>query len=455
MSKRLSEYFSANPQVKQLLLVGAITHLLTAFTVSIVGYFQFFPSQISNSGILSGDSVLYLQKCQELSARIQNGDLSFFFTNDFDLHLRIYALSYFVFSNIFGNSIFCFEPINIVLFLILLFLVYKIGELCFNSKVGFLSALIINFSPTFLLHSVQPLRDPLYVCLFLALIYCLLTIIYENPYFKKLLRLLIFSYVIIFSLWIVRDNAFPVFLTVALISFVLFLVRTWSIYKSRLSQISLFGIFIISIFLMPPLFSSLQPKSILTSEMSVEKKEKSHNFSQKQIEKGVPQSVRYLNGIRRGINLQIEVEDGSAAMDRNLVFESWSDVVFYSPKAVLIGIFSPFPNMWFEDGKMFGKTGRIIAAFEVVIIYILSAFALLTFYYQRKNLGLWLIGLTVLIGCGALGLVVTNIGTLYRMRYVFWGLLIILGTGGIFKLIELKRLTLLHNIGSLNKNMKL
>lgn len=440
MFKQLSSHLSANSQISNLLVIGLITHVLTIIIVSISGYLQIFPTQILPSGILAGDSVSYLEKCQELSARIHNGDFSFFFTNDYDVHLKIYTLSYFVFSNIFGNSIFCFELINVVLFLTLLLLVYKIGELCFSPKVGFWSALVINFSPTFLVHSVQPLRDPLYICLFCASIYYLLTISYKNLNINQFLKLLVSLYIIILFLWMIRDNAFPVFLAISLVGFILFLIGKWGTHKSHLPQISLYGVFIFSIMLMPTFFSSLQPKPFWSGVVSKEKKEKSQNFSQKQLEKGVPNSVRYLNGIRRGVNYQNETEDGSSAMDRNVVFESWGEVILYSPKAVLIGIFSPFPNMWFEDGKMFGRVGRLVAAFEVLIIYILSAFSLLTFYYQRKNFGFWLIGLTVLIGCGALGFVVTNIGTLYRMRYVFWFLLVILGINGIVALISFRQL---------------
>ena len=238
----------------------------------------------------------------------------------------------------------------------------------------------------------------------------------------------------------VRDRIFPVLLALGLISFTLFLVDSRKRFKSQIAQIGVFGIFLIAILLMP-LFSAYQPKSLLSGDVSQQIKEKNQKFRQKQIEKGVPKLVRYLNSIRRGINSQIEVEDGSSATDRNVVFESWIDVVFYSPKAIVTGLFSPFPNMWFENGKTFGRTGRIIAALEVSVIYILSIFAFLNVYYERKNLGLWLVGLTILIGCGALGLVITNVGTLYRMRFAFWFLLIILGINGITRLVKSRQVS--------------
>jgi len=46
---------------------------------------------------------------------------------------------------------------------------------------------------------------------------------------------------------------------------------------------------------------------------------------------------------------------------------------------------------------------------------------------NRHKLSVWLVVAIVLLGCTALGYVVVNVSTLYRMRYGFWILLIILG----------------------------
>jgi phosphoglycerol transferase MdoB-like AlkP superfamily enzyme len=49
----------------------------------------------------------------------------------------------------------------------------------------------------------------------------------------------------------------------------------------------------------------------------------------------------------------------------------------------------------------------------------------------RRELSAWF--LVVFIGTGilALGLAVNNVGALYRFRYPFWILMVILGAGGI------------------------
>jgi len=51
-------------------------------------------------------------------------------------------------------------------------------------------------------------------------------------------------------------------------------------------------------------------------------------------------------------------------------------------------------------------------------------------FSQRRRLPVWLILAIVLVGVTALGYVVVNISTIYRMRYAFAMLLIVLAAKG-------------------------
>jgi hypothetical protein len=57
--------------------------------------------------------------------------------------------------------------------------------------------------------------------------------------------------------------------------------------------------------------------------------------------------------------------------------------------------------------------------------------ALLGWWRQRRNLAAWLLAITIGLGTVALGLVVNNMGAMYRLRYPFWVLMVVLGAGGI------------------------
>jgi hypothetical protein len=50
---------------------------------------------------------------------------------------------------------------------------------------------------------------------------------------------------------------------------------------------------------------------------------------------------------------------------------------------------------------------------------------------EKRNARMWLLFLVAAIGVIALGLVVVNAGALYRIRYVFWIILILIGSRGL------------------------
>jgi hypothetical protein len=61
--------------------------------------------------------------------------------------------------------------------------------------------------------------------------------------------------------------------------------------------------------------------------------------------------------------------------------------------------------------------------------------ALAGLWAWRGRLSAWLLALSCAVGMTALGLVMPNVGTLYRLRYAFWMLLVVLAAGGASRLI--------------------
>lgn len=118
-------------------------------------------------------------------------------------------------------------------------------------------------------------------------------------------------------------------------------------------------------------------------------------------------------------------------VDTEVSFRSLSDVVEYVPRALQIGLFAPFPEMWSGQGVMPGAgMMRRIAGAEMTVAYILLAGIGLWLISSRGMPGGgWLIILQVAIPILVLALVVCNVGALYRMRYGYWQIL--LGLGGV------------------------
>jgi len=69
------------------------------------------------------------------------------------------------------------------------------------------------------------------------------------------------------------------------------------------------------------------------------------------------------------------------------------------------------------------------------LLYVAAGFCV---WQERRNLKMWLLFLVASIGMVALGLVVVNAGALYRIRYVFWMMLIVLAAQGILRFLTTK-----------------
>ncbi|HEV2707315.1 MAG TPA: hypothetical protein VGV59_15450, partial [Pyrinomonadaceae bacterium] len=111
----------------------------------------------------------------------------------------------------------------------------------------------------------------------------------------------------------------------------------------------------------------------------------------------------------------------------------------YLPRAFAIGCWSPFPSMWLDAGKRVGSMGKLLSGVETLFIYVFELLALVGVFRPPRRLAAWLLLSMSVFGVTLLGLVVPNVGALYRFRYTFWVLLIILGVKGLEALVRSAR----------------
>ena len=119
-------------------------------------------------------------------------------------------------------------------------------------------------------------------------------------------------------------------------------------------------------------------------------------------------------------------------MDPEVTFNSAWEIIRYIPRAIEIGFFAPFPRMWFETG-ISGRSGKLLAALETLVMYVLYVPMTFCLWKERRRLNMWMIFLTTCVALLALGLVVANAGALYRFRYLFWMMLMVIGVKGILE----------------------
>lgn len=132
-------------------------------------------------------------------------------------------------------------------------------------------------------------------------------------------------------------------------------------------------------------------------------------------------------------------EGGAGLIDQGIVFGDARQLLLYTPRAMAIGLFAPFPNQWFDEGRQSGKIGRRVAAAEMLVTYVLFVFAVLAFWRARKSRATWLLALIMVFGVTTVALIVPNLGAMFRMRYGFLILLVPLAVSEILRLLNLQK----------------
>jgi len=124
-------------------------------------------------------------------------------------------------------------------------------------------------------------------------------------------------------------------------------------------------------------------------------------------------------------------------IDTHVQFTQAADIVLYLPRALQIGWLAPFPNQWFvAAASPGGEVFRAVAALEMLVLYLaltgLLAFGLLTLFKPQGLSPRQLWAAFAILSFAVLWvlmytLVMTNVGTLYRMRLP--AVLIVMGLG--------------------------
>jgi putative peptidoglycan lipid II flippase len=413
-------------QLKFLIVAAAIWHVSVTLAVFAVGKFQLMPAQIYPSGIgrFASDGVIYQGQVAELGQILKNEGPLAWATWPTQLHVRLYSLPLFLVSRWFAFNILTIEPLNLIYYLGILILVFKLGEGLFDYRAGLMAAGAVALWPTFLIHTTQLLRDPLLVFAVLIVIWTITESLRTGLSWRRGLWLGIAACAAVVVIRITRQPMWYLLMAAVAGAIVLLLFRAVR-ERHAAAGTALFALLIIAAIIVTPRF---QPYF--------------HNQQDPRIPTTIMQNVDALSlpeqiaARRAGFRIKIEegkivpATDGSK-IDADVKLNTRSEIIRHLPRAIMVGFFAPFPNLWWQTGKEVGASGRLISGFETLLTYMLECFALFGLWRGRRNLSVWFIFGFVVLGAIALGLVVNNMGALYRLRYPFWTLMVILAAGGL------------------------
>ncbi|HEX8174962.1 MAG TPA: hypothetical protein VF543_07570 [Pyrinomonadaceae bacterium] len=433
------------PEIR--LMLAAITlHLFLALTIQLIGTFALIPAYFDSHGVFTYDGSAYRAEARALAEMFYGRGFFDWAHTPSPLHVRLYSICYIDSGPLSGFDVLAVEPLNLSYYLLTLSLIYAICREVFSRRAGLLAASIVAFWPSFLLHTVQHLKDPLYIACILGLVLVLVSCLTRNYSILSGIALGLGGALLTLLLWPVRSNMWgltPIFIGGATVLLILRMLREKNIsFGNILCAILL----IIAATWFQDIFRGPEPRVNVAS--SAPPASAVQVGEQAPARDAKPETASYLSSIEAKLGYTAREIDrlrfgfirnyisGGSNIDTDVRFYSVGDLIRYFPRALAIGFFSPFPDMWLSPGKEVGHGGRLLAAFETLLIYFNFPLMIFGLWKARRRWGAWVLIMISSAALSVLAMIVTNIGALYRMRFAYWMLLVIIGANGMIHLRE-------------------
>jgi hypothetical protein len=478
---KISRLFFQSP-ARYLLLAAAILQLTVALGLYTMGRLALSPNKIDEHGLLISvlpDTITYQAQATDAVEVLQHAGVKPWLRARYDAHVKIYSLSYLVFGPLVGQNIIGAEPLNLGCYLLILILVARFGKEVFDQRAGRAAAAAVALWPSFLLHNAQVLKDPICVVAMLCLLMVMAVWLTRNLSWRMGLASGLLAGAAIGLIYATRAGFWvPVILGLVLIGAALLVirqVREKSFFGGNvlsLVMVLLFALASLAIteefagarkFLMP----ATQTAAPVAANQSQPLNQGSSPTNQPPVRVAqatpgnqatpiaapspvnkykIPMHLRVPPpGRTNYLVIQIQqvrdsfsfrYTDSGTLIDPEVEFVTVTDVLRYLPRAMEIGFMAPFPTKWLSAGKEVGLSGRLLSGAEMLATYLIELLALFGIWRGRRRMSTWLLFLTTLFGVTVLGLGLINVGALYRMRYGFFVLLIMMGTYGLTQLRE-------------------
>ena len=410
----------SNP-LRWLLLAGAI-HITLTLAVFLAGHFQLLPNVFDPHGTglrFAIDATSYRTFASQMATEWQTNGTGAWLAIKAPFHCRLYSISFASIGRVLGHNILAAEPLNLLYYLGILSCVYALGREIFNARTGLLAAIIVGLWPSFLMHSTQLIRDSLSILCLLALVLVLTLLITRVLTPRAGLAAGVAGAALTTLFWVLRGNMWNIIVCAVAITIGLLV---WRMIRDRrvLAANMIVIVFVLAAMLVVP--GRLESTSLPgvrppTTPLAVPATTETPSR-----EGILTRTLKQVGQRRAGFRMYRAQESN---IDGDVRLTTAAGVLKFIPRAAVIGFFAPFPRMWFERGS-YGAAGRLLSGAETFVMYFLYVGVAVCVWRNRRRLETWLLFLLATIGTVALGLVVANAGALYRLRYVFWIMFIIM-----------------------------
>lgn len=424
----------------------------------------------------ASDGRVYRLQINALERTLKDEGVAAWLGTPAPVHVRLYSLSFAAFSPLFGPTILSAAPLNLLYYLTTLLIIFAVGREAFGEREGLLAAgMCAAVLPSFLLHSTQLLKDPLFVVVALALVLVSVKWLTTDYTLAGGLRAGALGGAAGATLWLVKSSAWWVVLAVMFLGAALAVAqqaRRRKVVGGNLAGIALMLAVALSVsqfvnpywlpkeYWMPhrpataaarqstendgggaPVGSTSEaPATVAATDGRQPDARQTDGRQTEGRQAGAPPSdgllSRAAGRIAHARAQFIELyPEARSNVDADVRFGGAADVARYLPRAALIGLCAPFPATWLGAGGQAGAAGRLLGGGETLAMYFVQLLALQSLWHRRRQLPAWLLALVALVGVVALGLVVVNVGALYRQRYLFWILFIVAGADALARML--------------------
>lgn len=419
---------------RRLLFLAAVLHVVLTVVITLLGKSKIVPHTFDTNGIgisFALDSVAYREEASRMAAMLRAGKFREWANYQPQLatfHARLYSICYALFGKVLGEGVLAAEPINLIYYLSIVVLTYFIGGVVFSWSVGRASAVVVGLWPSLLMFSTQLLRDPLFIgaflLLFLSLILCI-----KRTHVLSLKQAVGGGVAGMFALFLIllaRSTMWEIVIVITITGALLCVLTQIMARKFNLQRTIAILLICFAAFVLP---------KIMVGRTVTDRAER---LMYSQATGGSASTSRWTRKAQQiGLMRQRFVTAYTSAgsnLDTDVQINGFGDAVRYLPRAVAIGLFAPFPRMWFTRGTKVGLTGRLVTGVEMLGFYLIFALACLCVFRERRNLLVWFLFGSSVFASVVLAYVVVNAGALYRMRYPYCILIILLAVAGLFSL---------------------
>ena len=405
-------------------------HITFSILLSIIARSSFLSSLHNGQGLwnFTLDSFAYHDEAVRLLELFRGGDYAGWWQSSPWWHVKWIGLSYAVLT----PDPLSYAPINGLTWAVSVACIFMTVRQIFpdRRKLATACALMFGLWPSYLLHTSQLLKDPLYIMGMSMMFWGCVNLLSGQ-------RTIISVFLIVFGVLIAYLNR--TYMLEPLI-FLSLLAAIFGIWQARggwvqavLAVLLIVGLGVYGYTQRPEIqIQSLSEVHGYDNRLSQPQEEilsRSQDSSSSPLIRLVNRGVIKIAYFReRYIR---KYPNAGTNIDTDVHFYSLADILAYVPRASIIGFLAPFPSHWIGVARTAGRASRILAGLEMMVWYILLP-GFVYFLFSETvapHIRIWMLVYTLTLVV-LTSLVVTNIGALYRLRYVYFLPILIGGLEG-------------------------